>query len=141
MVAVEEPAGMDTTLAEPPQDRVMLSDPLPAARTPSDDLLSEAFIPSPMFENLIENQVRSDVLRIIAPVPSQVFQKTDTINFMWENGEEMFTLVVFNNKGHVVFEKAVGSPFRLSDLLQPGLYYWQLETEDEALQTYRFIVR
>ena len=125
------------------KEKFILSDsiPMPDTQEPSIDFLSEAFIPSPMFENAIENQVRSEGLSIISPVNSRVFKTNDKIEFHWKYHEEQLTLVIFNNKGDVVFESSVGSPFTLTDKFQPGLYYWQLETDDEAIQTLKFIVQ
>ena len=106
----------------------------------SELLLAEAFRPSPMFENAIENQVRSDGLTLLTPTNAQTFTTVDVIEFRWENAEKQLSLVIYNNKGNIIYEKKVKSPFTLNQTLQPGLYYWQLETEDEALYTLKFLI-
>jgi len=107
----------------------------------SELLLAESFSPSPMFENAIENQVRSDGLTLLTPSNAQTFTTVDVIEFRWENAEKQLSLVIYNNKGSIIYEKKVKSPFTLNQTLQPGLYYWQLETEDEALFTLKFLIK
>ena len=106
----------------------------------SEPLLAEAFHPSPMFENVIENQVRSSGFTVLTPAEDQEFKTIDTIEFQWVTGNKQLTLVVFNNIGKIIFESIAESPFTLEKKLPPGLYYWQLETDDEAQQTSKFIV-
>lgn len=115
--------------------------PIPEVEEMPEDFLAEAFKPLPMFENAIENQVRSDGLTLLAPDNSKTFTIGEVIEFRWENREKQLTLVIYNNKGSVIFNRKTDSPFTFDDRLQPGLYYWQIETEDEALQTARFMVR
>ena len=107
----------------------------------SEHLLAEAFRSSPMFENAIENQVRSSRFSVLAPDHSQVFKSSDTIEFQWISGNKQLTLVIFNNKGKIIFETITESPFTLEKKLPHGLYYWQLDTEDEALQTSKFLIQ
>ena len=107
----------------------------------SELLLAEAFRPSPIFENAIKNQVRSSGFTVLAPDDSQKFKTDDTIEFQWKNSNEQLTLVIFNNKGNILLESIAESPFKLEKKLLPGLYYWQLETEEEAIQTSKFIVQ
>lgn len=107
----------------------------------SEHLLAEAFKPSPMFENAIENQVRSSGFSVLAPDLSHLFKTSDSIEFKWKNSNKQLTLVIFNNKGKVIFETIVESPYTLEKKLLPGLYYWQLDTEDEALQTSKFLIQ
>ncbi len=111
------------------------------AEQQSELLLAEAFRPSPIFENAIENQVRSSGFTVLAPDDSQKFKTGDTIEFQWKNSNKQLTLVIFNNKGKIILESIVESPFKLEKKLPPGLYYWQLETDEEAIQTSKFIVQ
>lgn len=106
----------------------------------SEPLLAEAFHPSPMFENAIGNQVRSSGFTVLTPAENQEFKAIDTIEFQWSNSNKQLTLVIFNNKGKIIFESIAESPFTLEKKLQPGLYYWQLATDDEAQQTSKFMV-
>ena len=111
------------------------------AEQQSELLLAEAFRPSPIFENAIENQVRSSGFTVLAPDDSQKFKTGDTIEFQWKNSNKQLTLVIFNNKGKIILESIVESPYKLEKKLPPGLYYWQLETGKEAIQTSKFIVQ
>jgi hypothetical protein len=114
---------------------------IPETGEKPENFLAEAFKPLPMFENAIVNQVRSGGFTLLTPDNSKTFTTGEKIEFSWESGEKQLTIVIYNNKGSVVFHKNTESPFTLDDKLQPGLYYWQIETEDEALQTARFMVR
>jgi hypothetical protein len=105
------------------------------------EMLAEAFTPLPMFENIINNQVRSAGIAIVSPVNSQSFKPNETVEFLWENAEEQLMLVIFNNKGKLIFEEKIKTPYRLDASLQPGLYYWQLETEEESLRTFKFFIK
>jgi hypothetical protein len=138
----EEPDEQVTVPSEGSIDTILVADSIPGMEPDkrTENMISEAFIPSPMFENAIENQLRAEGLNILAPDNSKIFKTNDTIEFQWENGGEQLTLVVFNNKGSIIFEKEIEPPFTLRNKLQPGLYYWQLETEDEALGTFKFTV-
>ena len=119
----------------------IITESAPETEMQSENMLAEAFIPSPMFENAIENQVRSDGLSVISPDNSQTFKPNDPIEFHWRRPIKQLILVIFNNKGTIIFEKKIESPFVLNQKFLPGLYYWQLETEDEALCTLKFIVQ
>ncbi len=50
----------------------------------SEPLLAEAFLPSPMFENAIENQLRSSGFTLLIPANDQNFKTNDTIEFRME---------------------------------------------------------
>ncbi len=104
-------------------------------------LYSEAYQPLPTFENAIENITRSEKLAVKRPYNNQTFALNDTMEFEWEGTTEDITLAVFNNKGKLVFEKEIKSPFILERDLLNGLYYFQLETTEESLYTGKFIVR
>jgi len=142
---VEQDSSMEEIPASPDviNDTSLIAEPefQPETEQPSEFLLAEAFKPSPMFENAIENQVRSDGLSVLSPSNAQTFAPVDMIEFRWENGEKQLSLVIYNNKGGLIYEKEVKSPFTLNQTLQPGLYYWQLETEDEALSTLKFLIK
>ena len=141
---VEQEISGEEILASPDviTDTSFISDPHSQSEDEqqSELLLAEAFRPSPMFENAIMNQVRSAGFTVLAPNDSHEFTAIDTIEFQWKSSHIQLTLVIFNNKGKIIFESIAESPFTLEKKLPPGLYYWQLDTDDEALQTSKFMV-
>jgi uncharacterized protein YbaR (Trm112 family) len=96
---------------------------------------------NPVFENAIQNITRSSSVEIISPKTSKIYACTDSIVFNWKSNSEHLMLVVFNNTGEILFEKPVAIPFCFHKQLSAGLYYWQVENEDEALFTGKFSVK
>jgi hypothetical protein len=149
-----KPAGEKTLVEKEknenvPEDRAGIADtsyvtePLvkPETEQPTEILVAEAFKPYPLFENAIENQLRSSVIIVLSPSLSQVFKISDTIEFRWKNGAQELRVAIFNNKGEMILESVAESPFLYENKFTSGLYYWQLETEDEALHTSKFIIQ
>ena len=66
----------------------------------------------------------------------------DNITFAWEQTEhQSIHLIIFNNRGDDIFNTVVeDAVFKYSDPLDPGLYYWKLENEDELLYLGKFFV-
>ncbi|RPH34077.1 MAG: zf-HC2 domain-containing protein [Bacteroidales bacterium] len=104
------------------------------------ELLAVAYKPNPIFENAIENYVRSGSIVIIKPALSAEVKSADMLSFEWENHTSTLVLVIFNNTGKMIFQKEVSSPFVLEDNLKKGLYYWQLESPNESLFTGKFLI-
>ena len=107
----------------------------------NDQLYSEAFMLHPVYESAIENIVRSERLKVIRPVNSHTYSLNDSMIFEWKGTDENLNLVIFDNKGKLISEHSVTSPYILKKELTDGLYYFQLETEEESLYTGKFIVR
>ncbi len=127
---------------EKPQD-VVINDSGTADIVPQQDetFLTQAFSQNQLFETAIENINRSGKLLVEIPKNTDRFNRNYKIEFKWKSEPPMdFVLVVFTNTGKVVFEEAVSSPYKLNKTLKPGLYYWQLETDMEALYTGKFVV-
>ena len=143
LVDRENPVTMDQGVGEQNETTGEISDTavLQGETVKSGELIAASYIPFPMFENAIRNPLRSPGFLILSPDSSQTFKTNETIEFRWETGAEQLTLVIFNNQGSVLLEEMVKSPFILQDTLPPGLYYWQLETSEEAMITSRFFIR
>ncbi len=95
----------------------------------------------PAFENAIENTTRSEAIKILSPRQSGSYHVGDTLLFNWESNEQNLSLVIFSNKGDVIFENVVELPYYLTEKLNKGLYYWQIENEIESLYTGKFLVK
>jgi hypothetical protein len=103
---------------------------------------ANAYIPSKTFENAIANIYRSENFKIIVPKKSEEFNQYQSIKFEWDSKVyDNLNLVVFNNKEELIFEKKIASPYVYINNLQPGLYYWQLETDDESIYIDKIFIR
>jgi len=104
-------------------------------------LIAKAFSPNQTFETAIEDITRSEKVLVDIPKNTDKFKQSNKIAFKWRSEPPRnFILVIFNNTGKIIFEKTVKSPYKLKKTLIPGLYYWQLETEAEAVYTGKFII-
>ncbi len=103
--------------------------------------LAETFNPLPEFENFIKNPVRSENLKVLLPKLNSKFKINETIRIEWEfEAFDSLIFVVFDNKAKLIFEKRIASNYIFLQNLKPGLYYWQLETLEEALFTGKFSI-
>jgi len=112
----------------------------PAEENKDKALLAENFVESPNLEDLVHGQFRSSSISAVSPVVGKV--TSQPITFRWKNYDEPITLKIMNNKEMVVTTSKVdGNSLTLKENLNPGLYYWKLETEDELLFVGKFIVK
>jgi cbb3-type cytochrome oxidase subunit 3 len=95
----------------------------------------------PSFESQIGQEYRSDAVEIISPKSMKTFISSENINFQWQKKDiKSLVLSLYDNQGKLIFQKEVSSTFILKQRLQPGLYYWQLETADDIVYTGKFLV-
>jgi hypothetical protein len=77
----------------------------------------------------------------MSPKNTKTYIFSEQIDFQWQKPDiETLILGLYNNKGKLVFQKKITSVFHFKQVLQPGLYYWQLETEDDIVYTGKFSV-
>ena len=94
------------------------------------------------FEAQIGQEYRSDAIEIISPKNMKMFSPSKNIDFQWQKTDiKSLVLSLYNNQGKLIFQKEISSIFILKQRLQPGLYYWQLETEADILYTGKFLVK
>ena len=103
-------------------------------------LYADDFKPLPAMEGLLAYNARGEGIKIISPKSGQNYR--GKIFFRWEYPEKKrFYLKIYSNKGIEVFSCAIDTTnFLFSKKLNPGLYYWKLETEDELLYLDKFFV-
>jgi hypothetical protein len=108
-----------------------------AQRTSSPD----PFLPSPVFESLAGQTVRSGGMEVLRP------RLGDTIagpqHFQWRGvaGDERFRIEILTNRGGRFLSSEVrGGSYTLRERLAPGLYYWKLEQKGELLYVGKFMV-
>jgi hypothetical protein len=94
----------------------------------------------PEFENAIKNSTRSGSIEVTSPKNSAHYHLEDTIVFDWESNIDNLILVIFSNKGEIIYEQAVNTPFYFTDTLGLGLYYWQIEDINESYFTDKFTI-
>jgi len=104
-------------------------------------LYAENFKPLPAMEGMLAYNARSASVKIISPQNGQNFQKE--VFFQWENQENKpFYLKIYSNRGVELFSSRVDTTqFVLTKKIDPGLYYWKLESDDELLYLGKFFVR
>lgn len=95
----------------------------------------------PSFESQIGQEYRSDAIEIISPKSIKTFISSENIDFQWQKADiKTLVLSLYNNQGKLIFQKEISSIFTFKQRLQPGLYYWQLETKDDIVYTGKFLV-
>jgi len=100
--------------------------------------------PSEFYENLIRDQFRSGVVTVTSPDTG--FNVKDVLVFSYEGGEGIKVFIkIFNNKEEeLLMLEPDGNTFVFENVpnkLDPGLYYWKLEDEDEMLYLGKFYVK
>lgn len=103
--------------------------------------LENCFQKLPRFESQIGQEYRSDAIEIISPKSMKTFISSENVDFQWQKTDiKSLVLSLYNNQGKLIFQKEIPSIFILKQVLSPGLYYWQLETEDDIVFTGKFFV-
>jgi len=101
----------------------------------------KSFRKLPSFEAQIGQEYRSDAIEINSPKSMKTYISSENIDFQWQKTDiKSLVLCLYDNQGKLIFQKEISSIFILKQRLQPGLYYWQLETEDDIVYTGKFLV-
>lgn len=99
----------------------------------------------PDFESFIEESYRSEFsLKITEPKTGQELSVNKPIFFKWKSElDEKIKIVILNNKAEIVYEikNITDNKAILYKKLQPGLYYWKIEAENDLLFLGKFIIR
>jgi hypothetical protein len=116
--------------------------PVETSKINGDEQIAQAFIVLPYLESEIENQLRAGAINVISPVNSIEFEPGSTILFNWKSETyKQLTLVIRSNTGKIIVETEVQPLYKTSEIKHPGLYYWQLNSNDETLHCGKFFVR
>jgi len=104
-------------------------------------LYADNFIPDESLELMRKKNYRSTI-QIVSPQDSSVFKPGEPIHFQFENEQEQLIIILLNNKKEQLAEiNLEKNDHTFNDTLVPGLYYWELETEDDQLSVRRFYVK
>ena len=98
------------------------------------------FTPLPHLEAMVSDVSRSSDLNVIVPADGANLE--NTFQFEWQGGETIsLTLKILDNRGVEIFSIVPeGHTYTLPKKLEPGLYYWKLETDEDLLYLGKFFV-
>lgn len=95
------------------------------------------FKPDIFYEKLVEENYRNTAITVLSPL-------NDTLRgipaFKWEGQlPEILTLKIIDNREKTLYQQPVRNGSLPGIDLKPGLYYWQLMSENETLVTGKFV--
>jgi hypothetical protein len=94
------------------------------------------------FETLANQEYRSeDAVNVISPKKARKLAPNENIIFNWQSVTNQLSLVIFDNQGIEIFRKKVSPPFNYKENLPEGLYYWQLENEEDLVFVGKFVIK
>lgn len=133
-------ADQQKTPVEPPTPVLPQADHQPVPRQNPRELYAANFEPAPYLEGLITYNVRAFSINVLAPKPGAKLE--EPYFFEWEKGKPAPRfLKILNNRGEEIFSSTPESNrFTYQRQLEPGLYYWKLESEDDLLYLGKFLV-
>ena len=106
------------------------------------DLYAANFVPSESMELLLADQLRSTGLEVVEPVNESVKNWKNGIDFRWTGIEEVgLSIQLENNRGEQLYEQTIeGLAHKVELDLEPGIYYWRLESEEDLLMVGRLVL-
>lgn len=105
-------------------------------------LFAANFSPSEQWEELINENVRSTSFEVLSPKSATSFKPNTKISFQWKGANANRYLIIMNNKGNEIHKvKVITNSFELDAKLDPGLYYWKLDSDDDLLHVGNFVVK
>ena len=101
------------------------------------------FSNNPGLDHFVNENFRSESLVILSPLNDKEFAREENIIFNWKGKENLnLTLNILSNEEKLIYSfSMIENHYNLQDELQRGLYYWQLESEDDLLFTGKFYIR
>lgn len=105
-------------------------------------LLAANFTPYEPLESLVGTVTRSQGLSDIQPPVGAELKIGQAVVFSWQTSDgQPLTVRLLNNREEEIFSRAVeGGRLDSPVQLNPGLYYWKLETADDLLFVGKFLV-
>jgi hypothetical protein len=121
--------------------KIQKSPPIEDDKVNQQKILAGNFSESPNLENLVNSSSRSELPLVVSPRNNAVVSQE--ILFEWKVQEAgLVSVTILSNKEDVLKNvKLKQSKFLFSEKLNPGLYYWKLEREDELLYVGKFFVK
>ena len=141
----EQITGSDNDNTQVPDEEPVSPDkPDSESETDQNELYAANFAESEDLEYLIDQQVRgSEDFTLVSPEMGITVSKE--IYFKWLSGtKEQLDLVILNNREEVLFKFTLTDNELIFDAadneLEPGLYYWKLESENELFYIGKFLI-
>ncbi len=106
------------------------------------DLYAANFVPSESMELLLGDQLRSTGLELVSPAIEKVESWKEGIDFQWTGfAEAGLSIQLENNRGDRLYEQpVVALKHTVRMELEPGIYYWRLESEEDLLMVGRLVL-
>lgn len=106
------------------------------------DLYAANFVPSESMELLLADQLRSSGVQLVSPSSEKVADWKSGIYFQWTGtAQDGLSLQLENNRGERLYEQPVEALTHTVKLeLEPGIYYWRLESEEDLLMLGRLVL-
>ncbi len=133
-------------IVKTPQDQVPKTPKIkdwkdPEKKASSRELFAMNFTPAEDLESLVDEVFRSDDLNIQLPENKDVYRPDSRIPFAWNGSEQQLTLVILNNQEEEIHSAELQtSSYLWTPNVDPGIYYWKLETEDDLLHVGQFFI-
>jgi hypothetical protein len=109
-----------------------------SGRSDVKSLITEGFEPDPFYEKLIRQSYRNAGIKVLSP-------ENDTLRnipvFKWADSKmQSLDLKIINNREEVVYSGKINNGEHPDINIPSGLYYWQLQSNEETLFTGRFVL-
>jgi len=103
--------------------------------------LASRLEPNAELEALVDARMRSPGVKVLRPVIGGMI--SGSVMFDWSGGPAgKYTVTIYDNSRTIVLRLTVDrTSLKVDQGLQPGLYYWKLESNDELLYFGKFIVQ
>ncbi|MGM0567217.1 MAG: hypothetical protein ACQESX_10705 [Bacteroidota bacterium] len=129
IIEIEDVAKQKDTLKVPAESIKESAD-----KASEDEVLLARFEPNKQLESLAsrfgQEQMRSNDFRLQSD-HYQKIQPKSHIEINWEAPEGELTFILRNNRDSLVLEKSAGKDgVRITEVSEPGLYYWKLMNSD-----------
>ncbi|GJM35614.1 MAG: hypothetical protein DHS20C18_46150 [Saprospiraceae bacterium] len=114
----------------------------PQNKKANPELLALNFVPLDHLETFAGEMVRGGEWSVLQPKNEAHYKNGEPIIFKWNAQENVpLNLVLLNNREDTLLQQSLQQPeFHLDRQLDPGLYYWKLETATELIYLGKFWV-
>lgn len=101
---------------------------------------AEKYRVNPNLENMIGSRLRGRSFEVLEPPDNKVV--TLPVRFQWKRPfSKPHTLKIVNNNSKVIYKfRVTGTAFDFEGKLEPGLYYWKLESKNELFYVGKFLI-
>jgi hypothetical protein len=129
----------NTSAAPDPVQKIQYSDSL--SQVPVRKEFADNFAANPDLEDLVNGETRSEAFSVLSPKNGTVLNLDAVFKWRGDRGRQL-KLSILNNRGDVVLtENKSHYQYVLAQKLNPGLYYWKIESPSELLYVGKFSVK